>query len=386
MPTPDSRHILFVLGMHRCGTSALCAALQACGASFGSSLLEPMDGVNDEGFWEDAEVVALNESLLAAAGARWYTVVPALLQQDWQAAAFDHQREQGRQILQRGFGAGPVEAVKDPRLCLTLPFWLALCAEAGVASSVCVIGRAPMEVARSLAKRDGFPLGYGLRLYQAYHQGIARHAPRDAVYLGYQQLLADPLQAMTPLLLALSLDPSPPRLAAVVRAELRHHAEPGAHGPLYQAAPGPVDVGALAVAIDEQYPLESTLAELADSVVSRGAQLTRVGEAHSTALATLDQRDADLDKLSAEHRHALATITERDRQLGELADHLAVALATIDERDQQITEFDRRLAKLGDEHSYALALIQSRDEQLQRVFAKPAIGQLFKAMWKHEQR
>ena len=68
-----------------------------------------------------------------------------------------------------------------------------------------------------------------------------------------------------------------------------------------------------------------------------------------------------------------------------MGDHLSAALATIEERDQQIVEFDRRLAQIGEEHSYALALIQSRDEQLQRVFSKPAIGLMFKAMWQHEQ-
>ncbi len=51
--------VLFVVGMHRSGTSALCAALAARGVSFGSDLLGPMAGVNDEGFWEDAGVVAI---------------------------------------------------------------------------------------------------------------------------------------------------------------------------------------------------------------------------------------------------------------------------------------------------------------------------------------
>jgi hypothetical protein len=385
MATPDTSHLLFVLGMHRSGTSALCAALQACGASFGSSLLDPMDGVNDEGFWEDSDVVAVNESLLAAADAQWYSPLPALLERDWLAAEFDSQREVARGILQRGFGPSPVAAVKDPRLCLTLPFWTALCEQQGMASSVCVINRAPMDVALSLQKRDEFPLGLGLRLCQLYQQGIARYAPRDALYLSYDQLLADPVQALDPLLAALSLDGSPQQLAGVVRTDLRHHGGSGLAGPLHEVSAGPVDVEALAVAINEQYPLEHTLADLADRLVNRGEEITRIGSAHSAALATLDERDADLDTLSEEHRHALATITERDQQIGALGDHLSAALATIEERDQQIAEFDRRLAQIGEEHSYALALIQSRDEQLQRVFSKPAIGLMFKAMWQHEQ-
>ena len=53
MPTSEARKLLFVVGMHRSGTSALCAALQGCGASFGDNLLAPMAGVNADGFWEE---------------------------------------------------------------------------------------------------------------------------------------------------------------------------------------------------------------------------------------------------------------------------------------------------------------------------------------------
>jgi hypothetical protein len=63
--------IHFVVGMHRSGTSALCAALAACGVSFGNRLLDAMAGVNDEGFWEDATVVSITEQLLALLDSRW---------------------------------------------------------------------------------------------------------------------------------------------------------------------------------------------------------------------------------------------------------------------------------------------------------------------------
>jgi hypothetical protein len=245
-----------------------------------------------------------------------------------------------------------------------------------------------MEVALSLEKRDGFPLGYGLRLYQAYRLGIARHAPEDAVSISYDQLLSDPVGCMSHLAQLLPLEVSGDRLAPVVRNDLRHHEGTESPGPLHDAA-GTQDPGVLETAIDQFSPIERTLEQLAASLVGRGAELTRIGAAHSASLATLDERDADIEKLSREHQYALGVIDERDERLEELdgiGEHLATALKTIDERDVQIGEFDRRLSKLGEEHSYALDLIRSRDEQLQRVFDKPGIGLLFKAMWKREQR
>ena len=344
MQKADSRQILFVLGMHRSGTSALCAALQACGASFGADLLEPMGGVNEEGFWEDVDVVAVNERLLEAAGARWYSATARALEVDWLSIDFDPERERAREILRRGFGDGPLEAVKDPRLCLTLPFWTALCEELAIDTAFCAINRAPLEVARSLERRDGFPVGYGLRLYELYHRGIARHAPGNITYLGYDELLADAVRVMGRLSAALPLAASSEALSTVVRGDLRHHRGPGTDSILCQASVGRLDEEALAVAISEEYPVELALAEMAVAMVERGAELTRMGELHS------------------------------------------VALDTINARDGQISTLNGQLSKLGQEHTYALDLIRSRDAQRERVFSKPLIGPLFRAVWKYEQR
>ena len=359
----EPRHILFVLGMHRSGTSALCAALQACGVSFGDQLLDPMDGVNDEGFWEDAEVVAINESLLRAVGSEWYLCDPGILAQDWSASPFDTQRAQARAIIDRGFGGSKVEAVKDPRFCLTLPFWLELCGELGIAVSTSVINRAPIEVARSLEARDGFPLGYGLRLYQTYRLGIARHAPDTTVYLTYSQLLSNPAGCMSRLAVVQRLSLSESDLSSVIRGDLRHHVDAGLAGLLFDADTGAVDFAELHAAIEQFSPAEAILGELAGSLVRRGVELSEIGDAHSTALATLDERDEDIEQLSREHQYALSIIDERDQRLAELdgiGEHLALALETIEERDAQISDFDRRLSKLGEEHSYALDLIRRR--------------------------
>ncbi|MEZ5566791.1 MAG: hypothetical protein R3E54_00255 [Halioglobus sp.] len=94
MSEAGSRHLLFVVGMHRAGTSALCAALSACGASFSDKLLPPMAGVNDEGFWESVEVVAINEQLLAAAGFEWFSAPADAENLDWSEAKFDAFRNQ----------------------------------------------------------------------------------------------------------------------------------------------------------------------------------------------------------------------------------------------------------------------------------------------------
>ena len=70
------KRVAVVLGMHRSGTSAVARALKAVGVSLGDTLIPPSIGVNDRGFWEDAEINALNIELLEALGHDWHTLGP----------------------------------------------------------------------------------------------------------------------------------------------------------------------------------------------------------------------------------------------------------------------------------------------------------------------
>lgn len=394
MSSSDPRPILFVLGMHRSGTSALCAAFAACGATFGSALIDPMAGVNDEGFWEDADVVAVNEQLLALANSAWYALQEGLGSTDWSSSNYRSQREQAAAILARGFGEGQLQVVKDPRLCLTLPMWLSLCAEGGIPYSVCVASRAPLEVAHSLRKRDGFPLGYGLRLYASYRRCMARFAPADTLGIRYDDLLRDPLQVMAGLAKELPLEINESKLASAVRADLRHQATDAGDqaDSLAVADSGDIDLDALDREIESRYPVDQALREFARALVERGVELTQVGEQHSAALATLDERDADIEGLADEHRRALATLDERDADIAALSSEHRQALATVDERDEQIREFDRRLATLGDEHSHALEVVRERDAQvallqqrLDYIYNLPGVGLVIRRLRKNAQ-
>jgi len=389
--------LLFVVGMHRSGTSALCAALHAAGFSFGDKLLAAQAGVNEEGFWEDAEVVALNDELLLGFNCTWYTPDDTLVEVDWSAGQFAHHRAAAVAILKRGFG-GSQAAVKDPRFCLTLPFWLACCAEIEISTRVCAIGRAPLEIARSLERRDGFPPGYGLRLVAAYQRGLESNIPHETHRITFDELLADPAAALA----ELELDGSNPShdadLTSALRSGLRHHKVAPDNDVLSNPISCESDLLQLEQAIEERYPNGTTLRDFARALTTQSAKLTDIGEAHEAALATLDQRDADIEALSAEHKQALATIAERDAQIVELDKRLTqagaeleVAMATIEERDEQIAEFDRRLGKLGEEHSHALQVINERDAQiaereaqLDRIRNIPGVGLLARRLLSNE--
>lgn len=354
----EGQQLLFVAGMHRSGTSALCAALRACGASFGEHLLAPMAGVNDDGFWEDADVVAANDALISAAGGSWFAPGAAACAGAWPAQALTDFQRRAKEILQRGFGAGPLWVVKDPRFCLTLPVWLQACAQLNISIQVCVASRSPLEVAHSLQRRDGFPLGYGLRLDLAYRKALLAALPADALQVAYPDLVANPVGVMQGLAASLPLAVDEAALAASVRRDLRHHKQDATNDCLSTAVISAEMLPALASAIDGAYPVAAVTAELLEGFVARGTELTALGDSHSTGLATIAAKDADIEALAAEHRQALATIAERD---------------------EQIRELDSRLAEIGALHSHALEVIAEKDRVIDEIHKTPVLGLAVKA-------
>lgn len=181
---------LLVLGMHRSGTSALSRVLGLCGFDLGERLLGAGPG-NETGHWEDAAAVELHERLLAAHGAAWDDALA--LPEGW----LDD--EDGRQAVAdiRGYLVSNRArhahwAAKDPRLCLFAPAWREAAAQAGQALGAVFVLRHPMEVARSLAARDGLPVGRGLLLWLEYSLAAAEAAAAlPHAVVDYPALLAD---------------------------------------------------------------------------------------------------------------------------------------------------------------------------------------------------
>ena len=142
-----------VLGAHRSGTSALAGVIQRLGVDLGDRLLGPQEGVNDRGFWEHSDLVALHDRLLETLGSRWDSIHP-LPENWWQSPAIKTISGEIADIVEKEFSNLELWGLKDPRLCRLLPLWLDIIAKAGCKPSFIIIYRNPLEVAESLSQRD----------------------------------------------------------------------------------------------------------------------------------------------------------------------------------------------------------------------------------------
>ena len=280
--TPRPRAVC-ILGMHRSGTSVVAKAVGVLGAYLGAAEeLLPAAPDNPQGFWERRDVCGLGERLLAALGTTWDTVAP--LPEAWLAApAVGPLREELAALIGGAFAGRPLWAWKDPRTCLLLPLWKEVLRGAGVDLGVLFTVRNPLDVARSLHKRDGLPPARGFGVWFNYNLSAIRAvAELPVAFVSYDRFLEGPRRELLRCASALGLPwPAPAgtvdaSLASLARPELRHSAS-GSEELIAAGAAAPVR---------ELYGLLERLAagaSLADPEVA--APLERLGAEHAAYAA-----------------------------------------------------------------------------------------------------
>ncbi len=181
---------VFVVGMHRSGTSALSRTLNLLGASLPQDVLGPSDN-NPLGHWEPRLAYELNNEILESLGSSWSALPP--LPHDWFASqAAESFAERAATFLRTEVSATPMFVLKEPRLCLLAPIWLRAMQIAGMDVRVIIPIRHPEEVARSLNARSGMPLGQGVLVWlRNILEGEHATRGRPRAFVTYERLLDD---------------------------------------------------------------------------------------------------------------------------------------------------------------------------------------------------
>lgn len=180
---------VLVIGMGRSGTSALTGTLAALGLSAGSpeGLLAPNDA-NPTGYFEQRDVVELNNEILAALGGAWDC--PPQLADGWSMdpsmAPFI---ERASELVHSCYAEANF-VLKDPRVSVLLPLWRRALLDR---FSVVMIVRDPSEVAWSLYLRDGIAFATGLALWSMYNRcAIAGLDGLPVHFCSYEALTSSP--------------------------------------------------------------------------------------------------------------------------------------------------------------------------------------------------
>lgn len=178
-----------VLGMHRSGTSALTGALSAMGVFVGDEPdLTGKSWENPQGFFERRDARKICDTLLHSADADWWKI-SKFRPDDVDHATARVLRQEIKNLVQALDGSGRTWALKEPRLCLLFPIFRSALAR----PFALVAYRHPLEVARSLRRRNGFPIQAGLALWEAYTLLALRYGRAlNHHIVSFDQLVNDP--------------------------------------------------------------------------------------------------------------------------------------------------------------------------------------------------
>lgn len=197
--------IVIVLGMHRSGTSMVTGILNEMGYETGETIKASKD--NPKGYFENSEILALNERILNGLGYAWDSITFAeenVTSRIPYPAFID-----GKELLLRLLKKHKRIVLKDPRICLLLPFWQQLIAGIPDLTHKYVFTfRHPMEVAMSELKRAttsrgyhslGGKVDYNLRLWFIYNLEILTHLDQSSFILSFSELIEEPGRVLNPL-------------------------------------------------------------------------------------------------------------------------------------------------------------------------------------------
>ena len=185
-----ARPALVVAGMHRSGTSAMSRLLSLAGGALPGNIIQPGPD-NPTGFWEPADMVGLNDRILAAVGSRWddvfgHRVGPAVWERRTDFA------DEARAFLADGYADATAAVLKDPRASLMIRFWDGALRAEGLNPVYVVMVRHPLEVAASIKARGDASEASAVMAWAACMLSVERDTRGlTRLFVDYDDLLTD---------------------------------------------------------------------------------------------------------------------------------------------------------------------------------------------------
>ncbi len=173
--------VICVLGMHRSGTSMLMRLLNICGICIGEERdMVSATNSNKKGYWEHKKVLKINEEILKIFDGQWER--PPMLKDGWENdSRLSELYVEAKKFIDKMNNDYDVWGFKEPRTCLTLPFWQKI-----IPNMTYIISfRTPNDVAKSLHKRGDMIFSDGVILWALYWKLILKYTKREKKYFTF---------------------------------------------------------------------------------------------------------------------------------------------------------------------------------------------------------
>jgi len=181
-----------ILGMHRSGTSAVARAINILGVYLGEEGdMARSKPDNPTGFWERDDVVVLHDHISNHFNRSWDS--PLSLPHAWYLCEDAKPiKAELFALVKNIFSGHELWAWKDPRTCLVFDMWKDVINELGMEIACLFVVRNPLDVARSLEKRNNFPHDKSFGIWFNYNiSALKASLDMPRVFISYDCFLAD---------------------------------------------------------------------------------------------------------------------------------------------------------------------------------------------------
>ena len=177
---------VIVLGMHRSGSSMVSEILSRLGVNMGKETLAPGKD-NERGFFENKYFFELNRKILAKAGGNWVKIPSrkSILKLKKDKSLIKQMKNIFNSQKDKIFGW------KDPRTTITFPLYEPFLKN----PYIIICKRNQRAIARSLKKRNNFPINFSLKLTSKYLKRLKEYnlsKSYPVLKLDYENFFKDP--------------------------------------------------------------------------------------------------------------------------------------------------------------------------------------------------
>ena len=220
---------LIILGMHRSGTSATTGMLRCFGVELGNKLYKGHAEINAKGYFEHNDITDTNDEVLLSINSIWDDIL-IMPDEWWTNPKLEHYSKKISRYLKRDFSNSKMWAIKDPRVCRIIPWWIHILDNQKIDANYLIVVRPPDEVYLSLNRRDGFSLEKSYLLW-LLHYLDAEYWTRDLnrTFVTFESLTKDPVSIFINIQSRLNLEfPVSPEnardcLTQFISKDLIHH-------------------------------------------------------------------------------------------------------------------------------------------------------------------
>ncbi len=372
------RRAVFVVGMHRSGTSLVSRLLSLYGFALPNTLM-PAGPHNEQGYFESQRIFEAHQELFRELGSEWddlkdppRSFYEGLGESPWPARF--------QELVLDEFGSSGDFVLKDPRISRLLPLWRRVMDHLSIEPLFVTMVRDPEEVAASLRAAQGTPVIRGTLLWLRHQLSAERETRgRPRVFVHYDRLTADWRTEMERVIATLGLsntisEEGVARADRFVDRDLKHQQRSGKLGEVRSRG---------WIASVYRHLCEATEADPSDPLYATAS------EWFDDVTAELDFAEAAYSELSDSKRAEWPRAQpERDRANRELADLREVhedAKREAADLEGRLAVEERRARERASEVRELRAEIEERENRLRRQLdtitrSERAMGELVDRM------